>query len=302
MLTFDSIHGIVDTENKLYTNLKNVYKIKLIFEIRKVGKMKLGFIGTGNMSSAIMGGIIKKAIIPAEEIIGADLFAPGRERVQKQFGIHVTDSNKEVVEKAEVIILSVKPQFYESVINEIKDDIKKDQIVITIAPGKTLAWLSEKFGKDVKLVRTMPNTPAMVGEGMTAACPNEHMTEEEIAYVRTLLESFSRVEIVPERLMDVVVSVSGSSPAYVFVMIEAMADAAVSGGMPRAQAYQFAAQAVLGSAKMVLDTGKHPGELKDMVCSPAGTTIEAVRTLEERGFRSAIIEAMKVCEEISKSL
>ena len=214
----------------------------------------------------------------------------------------MTDSNKEVVEKAEVIILSVKPQFYESVINEIKDDIKKEQIVITIAPGKTLAWLSEKFGKDVKLVRTMPNTPAMVGEGMTAACPNEHMTEEEIAYVRTLLESFSRVEIVPERLMDVVVSVSGSSPAYVFVMIEAMADAAVSGGMPRAQAYQFAAQAVLGSAKMVLDTGKHPGELKDMVCSPAGTTIEAVRTLEERGFRSAIIEAMKVCEEISKSL
>ena len=301
-MTFNAIHGIVDTENKLYTNLKNVYKTELIFEKRKVGKMKLGFIGTGNMASAIMGGIIKKAIIPAEEIIGADLFAPGRERVQKQFGIHVTDSNKEVVEKAEVIILSVKPQFYESVINEIKDDIKKEQIVITIAPGKTLAWLSEKFGKDVKLVRTMPNTPAMVGEGMTAACPNEHMTEEEIAYVRTLLESFSRVEIVPERLMDVVVSVSGSSPAYVFVMIEAMADAAVSGGMPRAQAYQFAAQAVLGSAKMVLDTGKHPGELKDMVCSPAGTTIEAVRTLEERGFRSAIIEAMKVCEEISKSL
>ena len=301
-MTFKAIHGIVDTENKLYTNLKNVYKTELIFEKRKVGKMKLGFIGTGNMASAIMGGIIKKAIIPAEEIIGADLFAPGRERVQKQFGIHVTDSNKEVVEKAEVIILSVKPQFYESVINEIKDDIKKEQIVITIAPGKTLAWLSEKFGKDVKLVRTMPNTPALVGEGMTAACPNEHMTEEEIAYVRTLLESFSRVEIVPERLMDVVVSVSGSSPAYVFVMIEAMADAAVSGGMPRAQAYQFAAQAVLGSAKMVLDTGKHPGELKDMVCSPAGTTIEAVRTLEERGFRSAIIEAMKVCEEISKSL
>ena len=301
-MTFKAIHGIVDTENKLYTNLKNVYKTELIFEKRKVGKMKLGFIGTGNMASAIMGGIIKKAIIPAEEIIGADLFAPGRERVQKQFGIHVTDSNKEVVEKAEVIILSVKPQFYESVINEIKDDIKKEQIVITIAPGKTLAWLSEKFGKDVKLVRTMPNTPAMVGEGMTAACPNEHMTEEEIAYVRTLLESFSRVEIVPERLMDVVVSVSGSSPAYVFVMIEAMADAAVSGGMPRAQAYQFAAQAVLGSAKMVLDTGKHPGELKDMVCSPAGTTIEAVRTLEERGFRSAINEAMKVCEEISKIL
>ena len=282
-----------------------VYKLNNCIQICTLkgwGNMKLGFIGTGNMASAIMGGIIKNQVIPAEEIIGADLFAPGRERVKEQFGINVTDSNKEVVEKAEVIVLSVKPQFYASVIAEIKDDIRENQIIITIAPGKTLAWLGEQFGKAVKIVRTMPNTPAMVGEGMTAACPNEHMTEEEIAYVRTLLESFSRVEIVPERLMDVVVSVSGSSPAYVFVMFEAMADAAVSGGMPRAQAYQFAAQAVLGSAKMVLDTGKHPGELKDMVCSPAGTTIEAVRTLEERGFRSAIIEAMKVCEEISKSL
>ena len=264
--------------------------------------MKLGFIGTGNMASAIMGGIIKNEVIPAEEIIGADLFAPGRERVQKQFGIHVTDSNKEVVKQAEVMILSVKPQFYEDVINEIKDDIKENQIVITIAPGKTLSWLAEKFGKPVKLVRTMPNTPAMVGEGMTAACPNEHMTKDEIEYVKTLLESFSQVEIVPERLMDAVVAVSGSSPAYVFVLIEAMADAAVSGGMPRPQAYKFAAQAVLGSAKMVLETGKHPGELKDMVCSPAGTTIEAVRVLEERGFRSAIFEAMKVCEEISRNM
>lgn len=264
--------------------------------------MKLGFIGTGNMASAIMGGIIGKKMISAEEIIGADLFAPGRERVKEQFGIQVTEKNQEVVEKAEVIILSVKPQFYEEVINQIKDCVKKEQIIITIAPGKTLAWLAEKFGKEVKIVRTMPNTPALVGAGMTAMCPNEHMEKEETEYVKQLLESFGRVEVVPERLMDVVVSVSGSSPAYVFMMIEAMADAAVSGGMPRAQAYQFAAQAVLGSAKMVLETGKHPGELKDMVCSPAGTTIEAVRTLEEMGFRSSIIEAMKVCEDVSRNL
>lgn len=264
--------------------------------------MKLGFIGTGNMAGAIMGGIIKNQVIPADEIIGSDLFAPGREKAKAQFGIHVTDSNKEVVSQSEVIILSVKPQFYESVITEIRDEIKENQIVITIAPGKTLKWLGDKFVKPVKIVRTMPNTPAMVGAGMTAACPNENLTEEEMAYVRTLLESFSRVEIVPERLMDVVVSTSGSSPAYVFVMIEAMADAAVSGGMPRAQAYQFAAQAVMGSAKMVLELGKHPGELKDMVCSPAGTTIEAVRVLEERGFRSAIFEAMKTCEEISRNM
>lgn len=264
--------------------------------------MKLGFIGTGNMASAIMGGIIKNQIIPANEIIGADVMEAGRKRVKEQFGIQVTADNHEVVRNSDVVILSVKPQFYAEVIAEIKDDVREDQIIITIAPGKTLAWLKEQFGKNVKIVRTMPNTPALVGEGMTAACPNEYMTKEEITYVLTLLESFGRVEIIPERLMDTVVSVSGSSPAYVFMFIEAMADAAVSGGMPRAQAYQFAAQAVLGSAKMVLETGKHPGELKDMVCSPAGTTIEAVRVLEEKGFRSAVIEAMKTCEEISRNM
>ena len=264
--------------------------------------MKLGFIGTGNMASAIMGGIIKNQLISADEIIGADVYASSREKAKEEFGIHVTADNHEVVENADVVVLSVKPQFYEEVICEIRDFVRADQIVITIAPGKTLAWLAEKFDKGVKLVRTMPNTPALVGAGMTAMCPNEHMTEEEINYVRMLLGSFGRVEIVTERLMDTVVSVSGSSPAYVFMMIDAMADAAVSGGMPRTQAYQFAAQAVMGSAKMVLETGKHPGELKDMVCSPGGTTIEAVRTLEECGFRSAVIEAMKVCEEKSKSM
>ena len=149
--------------------------------------MKLGFIGTGNMASAIMGGIIKNNVIPAEEIIGADLFAPGRERAQKEYGINVTADNKEVASKAETIILSVKPQFYASVIADIKDVVTDNQIIITIAPGKTLAWLAEQFGKEVKIVRTMPNTPAMVGEGMTAVCPNEHLTEDEIAYVKILL-------------------------------------------------------------------------------------------------------------------
>ena len=264
--------------------------------------MKLGFIGTGNMASAIMGGIIKNNVIPAEEIIGADLFAPGRERVQKEYGINVTADNKEVAQKAETIILSVKPQFYESVIADIKDVVTDKQIIITIAPGKTLAWLAEQFGKDVKIVRTMPNTPAMVGEGMTAVCPNEHLTEDEIAYVKSLLESFSRAEIVPERLMDVVTAVSGSSPAYVFMFIEAMADAAVAQGMPRKQAYQFAAQAVLGSAKLLLETGMHPGELKDMVCSPAGTTIEGVRILEKNGFRSAVFEALQGAADKGKKM
>lgn len=264
--------------------------------------MKLGFIGTGNMAGAIMGGIIKKGIFKPEEIIGADLAEAGREKVKSLYGIQVTADNKEVVEKAEIIVLSVKPQFYASVIAEIKDVVKADQIIITIAPGKTLEWLGEQFGKAVKIVRTMPNTPAMVGEGMTAACANEQVTEDELKYALEILSAFGKVEVVSEHLMDVVVSVSGSAPAYVFMFIEAMADAAVADGMPRAQAYQFAAQAVYGSAKMVLETGKHPGELKDMVCSPGGTTIEAVRVLEKEGMRSAVIEAMKACTEKSRGM
>lgn len=264
--------------------------------------MKLGFIGTGNMASAIMGGVIEKGMVKPDEVIGSDLTKAGRERVKEAFGIHVTADNKEVAKEAQVLILSVKPQFYEEVIKEIKDCITKDQIIITIAPGKTIAWLEKLFEKPVKILRTMPNTPAMVGEGMTSMTANIEMTAEDIAYVKSLLESFGCVEEMPERLMDAVVPLSGSSPAYVFMFIEAMADAAVIGGIPREKAYKMAAQSVLGSAKMVLETGRHPADLKDMVCSPAGTTIAAVRVLEEKGFRSAVIEAMQECEKVSKSL
>lgn len=263
--------------------------------------MKLGFIGTGNMATAILGGIIKNEIFRPDEIIGSDISEAGREKVKNSYGIHVTDDNVKAAE-AEVVILSVKPQFYEETIREIRDVIRQEQIVITIAPGKTLNWLAGQFGKQVKIVRTMPNTPALVGEGMTAACANEFVTEDELKYALNILSSFGKVEVVSEHLIDAVVAVSGSSPAYVFMMIEAMADAAVSEGMPRQQAYQFAAQAVYGSAKMVLETGKHPAELKDMVCSPAGTTIEAVRVLEDKGLRSAVIEAMKTCAAVSRNL
>ena len=264
--------------------------------------MKLGFIGCGNMASAIMSGIVSNGLIQADEIIGADVFAPSKEKAKETLGIQIAESNIEVVQKADAFVLSIKPQFYAQVIAEIKDCIKENQIIITLAPGKTLKWLEEQFGKQVKIVRTMPNTPAMVQEGMTAACASTSVTTEELAYVCDILKAFGDVEVVPEKLMDAVVAVSGSSPAYVFMMIEAMADAAVAEGMPRNQAYKFAAKAVMGSAKMVLETGKHPGELKDMVCSPGGTTIEAVKVLEETGFKSALMQAMEVCAEKSRSL
>lgn len=264
--------------------------------------MKLGFIGCGNMASAMMKGIIANGIIAAEDIIGADVFAPSREKAKETLGIAVTEDNREVATWAEIVVLSVKPQFYQDVIAGIKDCIKENQIIITLAPGKTLAWLEEQFGKTVKIIRTMPNTPAMVQEGMTAACPNDYVNQEELEMVCSILKGFGEVEVIPEKMIDAVVAVSGSSPAYVFMMIEAMADAAVAEGMPRNQAYKFAAKAVMGSAKMVLETGKHPGELKDMVCSPGGTTIEAVKVLEETGFRGALMDAMEVCAEKSRNL
>ena len=244
------------------------------------------------MASAIIGGLKAHAGIDASEIIAADASEAAREKAKETLSICTTASNTEVSTQADVLFLSVKPQYYETVIAEIQPTLPAGQIIVTIAPGKTLAWLGERLG-DVKIVRTMPNTPALVGEGITGVCKNNLVTEDEFAYVLKLLSSFGLAEAIPESLMDAVVSVSGSSPAYVFLFIEAM---------PRAQAYKFAAQAVLGSAKMVLETGKHPAELKDMVCSPAGTTIEAVRVLEEKGFRGAVMDAMKACTAKAKGI
>ncbi len=200
------------------------------------------------------------------------------------------------------LILAVKPQFYAEVIHEIREIVQPDTLVVSIAPGKTHQWLEEQFGRPVKTVRCMPNTPAMIGAGITGVAPGEQVTEKETAQLLRLLSALGETEIVPERLMDVVGSVSGCSPAYVFMFIEAMADAAVADGMPRAQAYHFAAQAVLGSAEMVLKTGRHPGELKDMVCSPGGTTIEGLSVLEEKGMRSAVIDALRACTRKSKGI
>lgn len=257
--------------------------------------MMIGFIGCGNMAGAMIGGIIASGIIKADEIIASAAHQQTLDRAADEYGINVTPDNRKVAADSQVIVLAVKPVYYSQVIEEIRDVVDENKIIVTIAPGQTIKSLEERFGRRVKLVRTMPNTPALVGEGITAMCVNENVTKEDEEYIYKLLCSFGKAELVSESLMDVVVAVSGSSPAYVFMFIEAMADAAVADGMPRAKAYTFAAQSVLGSAKMVLETGKHPGELKDMVCSPGGTTIEAVRVLEREGMRSAVIEAMKAC-------
>lgn len=264
--------------------------------------MKIGFIGCGNMATAMIQGITGSGEIDREQVMASAKTEKTRKAIAEKLQIQAAADNREVVQFADIIFLAVKPQYLEEVLREIKDEVKQDQLYVSIAPGKTLEWLAERLGEKTKIIRTMPNTPAMVGAGMTALCYNDLVTEKEVACVCSLCDTFGKTEVVPEHLMDVVVGVSGSSPAYVFLFLEAMADAAVADGMPRAQAYQFAAQAVMGSAKLMLETGKHPGELKDMVCSPGGTTIEAVRVLEEKGLRSAVIEGQKACVRKAKGM
>ena len=244
--------------------------------------MKIGFIGLGNMATAMIGGMLQKGIAKPEDIIGSSKTETTAEKVKTKFNINTTTDNTAVAEQADILFLAVKPIFFPEVIAEIKDAVKADTLIVSIAAGRNLQYLKDAFG--------------------TGVCIGENVTEEETEQVLSLLRSFGIASVVPERLMDVVVGVSGSSPAYVFMFIEAMADEAVAAGMPRKQAYEFAAQSVLGSAKMVLETGKHPGELKDMVCSPGGTTIQAVKVLEEKGMRAAVMDAMDACIEKSKCM
>lgn len=265
-------------------------------------KGTIGFIGLGNMAKAMIGGMLEKGIVKAENIVGADAIQRAAEEAAAKYGIKTGTDNRAVAQQAEILFLAVKPQYLAEAVAQFKDVANEETVVVSIVAGRSIQDISKLFDNRLRLVRCMPNTPALVGEGCTGVCRNENVSEEEMKRVMELLSSFGRASEVPERLMDAVVGVSGSAPAYVFLFIEAMADAAVAAGMPRAQAYEFAAQAVLGSAKMVLETGKHPGELKDMVCSPAGTTIEAVKVLEENGFRGIIMDAIAACVDKSKNM
>lgn len=264
--------------------------------------MKFGFIGNGNMGRTIICGILDKGIVEAQDVIVSDMDEAGLEWIKSKYGVSTTTDNKITAGQADILFLCVKPQFLYFVIKEIKNVVSENTVIVSIAAGQSIEAITEAFDRKIKLVRVMPNTPALVGEGMAAIAPNENISDSENQTVFDVFSSLGKAAVVHENLMDAVTAVSGSSPAYVFMFIEAMADAAVIGGMSRSQAYIFAAQAVIGSAKMVLETRKHPGELKDMVCSPAGTTIDAVAALEKNGFRNAVIEAMISCMNKSKEL
>jgi len=263
---------------------------------------KIGFIGCGNMAQAMISGLIKSKLILPTQIMASALTEKKLNFAKDNYGILVSNNNMDILEFSDIIFMAVKPNVYRTIIDEIKFHLKKDSIIITIAAGVNLSFIEKAFGYRLKVIRTMPNTPALVGEGMSALCANELVTKEELELVVKIFESFGKVEIIDEKLMDAIPAISGSSPAYVYMFIESLADGGVLDGIPRDKAYKLAAQAVLGAAKMVLETGMHPGALKDNVCSPGGSTIEAVATLDKEGFRSAILSAMKSCTKKSKEM
>lgn len=262
---------------------------------------KIGFIGMGNMGYAILKGLLK--VYDKNDLLFTDANQERMKQVGAETGVTYVQSNAECANQVKYVVLAVKPQFYDQVLKNIANVVTRDKVVISIAPGITIAQLKEKLGIDKRIVRAMPNTPALLGEGMTGVSYDVTLfDEEEKTTIRAFFESFGKMQLVEERLINAVVCVSGSSPAYVYMFIEALADSAVKYGLPRAMAYEMAAQTVLGSAKMVLETGKHPGELKDQVCSPGGTTIAAVSALEECGFRNAVIKAADACYDKCSNL
>ncbi|MDU5502487.1 MAG: pyrroline-5-carboxylate reductase [Enterobacter sp.] len=236
---------------------------------------KIGFIGCGNMGKAILGGLIASGqVLPGQIWV----YTPSPDKVaalRDQYGINAAESAQEVAQVADIVFGAVKPNIMIKVLSDITSSLNKETLVVSIAAGVTLDQLARALGHDRKIVRAMPNTPSLVNAGMTSVTPNALVTSEDVADVLNIFRCFGEAEVIAESMIHPVVGV---------------------------RAYKFAAQAVMGSAKMVLETGKHPGELKDMVCSPGGTTIEAVRVLEERGFRSAVIEAMTKCMEKSEKL
>ena len=253
-----------------------------------------GFIGMGNMGYAILKGVLKE--YAPEEVLFSDGNVERVEAVTAETGVPSADSNAACVSKTKYVILAVKPQQYDTVQKSIVNILTPEHVVISIAPGITIAELKRNLGIDRRVVRAMPNTPALIGEGMTGACYDpECFTAGEQEIIKRFFESFGKVRFVDEKLMDAVVCASGSSPAYVYLFIEALADSVVKQGMPRDIAYEMAAQTVAGSARLFLESGEHPGKLKDQVCSPGGTTIAAVAALEEHGFRNAVIKAGDAC-------
>ena len=265
--------------------------------------LKLGFIGAGNMGSAILRGLIAAQYISAKDMAVCDLDARKLEQLSEEMpGLTCTESDVELADMCDMIILAVKPHYMQETLESIRE-VLDGKAVISIAAGWTMQQLTNALeGSGATWLRVMPNTPAMVGEGMTAICEETNFSRDDFDFAKGIFEAVGRIVVLPERLFDGVIAISGSSPAYVYMMIEAMADAGVREGLTRPCAYEMASQAILGSALMVLQSDMHPGALKDAVCSPGGTTIDAVVELERKCFRAAIMDAMHICADKSRRM
>jgi pyrroline-5-carboxylate reductase len=252
-----------------------------------------GFIGAGKMATALVRGMIRAGVVPADGVLASDPLPAARDALAAETGAAVTDANARVVAGSDVVVLAIKPQSMPRVLAELRPLLTAEQLVISIAAGVPLAALADGLGGDRRIARVMPNTPALLGEGASGYCLGPAVRDGDDALVRACTEAVGRAFRVPEALLDAVTGLSGSGPAFVYVIIEALSDGGVRVGLPRDVATALAAQTVLGAAKMVRDTGLHTGVLKDQVTSPGGTTIAGLHALERGGLRAALIDAVE---------
>ena len=262
---------------------------------------ELGIIGVGNMGGAIVRGAIKSGLIAPKSII---IYERNKEKVRDilQRGVSYASSEEELVSKSKRLLIAIRPQGFEELGNKIKDKLEKDTLIISIAAGVSIAAMKDIFGEDKKYIRVMSNTPATIGEGMTAISPEKGLDSESTDFAFNLFESVGKVIVLDESKIASFTGFVGCMPAYLFMLIESASDAAVSHGFSRAEIYQLMSQVMLGSAKLVQESGKHPAELKDEVTSPGGSTIKGVLVLEKAGFRNAIIEAVHEGTRASEKL
>jgi len=263
---------------------------------------KLVFLGTGNMAEALLKGLLRDGTADPEEIVCAEPRAPRREEIADRYGVEVTADNRAAAALADLLILSVKPQVMEALLADIAPAVDGRKLVVSVAAGVPIAALARRLPAGTRIIRSMPNTPALVGAGATALARGPHASEEDLTVARALFEAVGTALVVDEPMLDAVTGLSGSGPAFVFLAIEALADGGVRAGLPRAIALPLAAQTVLGAARLVLETGQHPAELKDQVTSPGGTTIAGVQVLEARAFRGALLDAVEAAARRSREL
>ncbi len=258
----------------------------------------LGFIGCGNMGSAMLAGALNAGLTTAERIAVHTGTPVHQAALAEKYGVQALASNRDVARNSDIIVLAVKPNIYKDVLLDIRDVLTQGQTIVAIAPAYSISAIAALVDNDaVGIARAMPNTPAQIGQGMAGLCFSENMSSEQQAAVKAFFESFGKVAIVREDVMHAVGSVSGSSPAFVYMVIEAMAQGAIKLGIPAKDAITFAAQSVLGAAALVLETGEHPAVLRDAVCSAGGTTIAGVAALEKDGMKAAFLDAMDASSE-----